>query len=174
MKEKYISIFGSSKLDQNETDYKIAYELSFKLIKLGYFVMNGGGSGIMKASRDGAYEAGGYALGVIIDNYKSGFYTKKNVMVCNDLYERLKKLTENSEGFVIFSGGIGTLAEFSIVNDLINKSLIKKVPVICFGDHWKPLIDHLKNRSCFIDERSLDFIDFAYSADEILKKLKIT
>jgi len=173
MKEKYISIFGSSKLDKNDPEYKIAYELSYKLVKHGYSIMNGGGPGIMKASRDGAADAGGNALGIIIDNFKSSFYIKKDIIVCDNLYDRLKKLTEKSIGFVIFSGGAGTLAELSIVNDLINKSLIKKVPVICYGEHWKPLIDYLKKNSSFIDESSLDSIDFADSIDEILIKLKI-
>ena len=76
MKEKYISIFGSSKFDKDHPEYKIAYDLSYKLVKSGYSIMNGGGAGIMKASRDGAADAGGIATGVIIDNYKSSLYTK--------------------------------------------------------------------------------------------------
>ena len=132
--EKYISIFGSYKPKKEDEEYSAAYKLSFELTKKGYIIKNGGGPGIMEASTLGAKDAGGESIGYILDFYsRYGITENKNTVVCNSLFKRLQLLIENSSAFILFSGGTGTLAELALVWELMNKGLLNKFPIICYG-----------------------------------------
>ena len=173
--EKRVSIFGSYKAGKEDKEYKCAYEAAYKLGKIGYTIVNGGGGGIMEASTLGAADAGGRSIGVVLDGLYTNRdkYLNKEVIVCRSLYERLKELIDKSSAYIIFSGGTGTFAELALVWELTNKRFLKQNPIICYGDYWKPVIDTINNKYLNKDARSL--VKFAYSVGDILsiiKKLK--
>lgn len=167
---KFISFFGSYRTKPGEKEYETAYELASQLSKKGYNIINGGGSGIMQASTLGAKDGGGQSVGVVLR--RLGTNPKKNIndkiVFCGTLFERLNKLIEESKAFIIFSGGTGTLAELSLTWELMNKGLIRKFPIICFGDHWKPLIEILKEEPSCQNGKCIDLINFAYTVEEIM------
>ncbi len=59
------------------------------------------------------------------------------------LYERLQKLVELGDGYIILKGGTGTLVEFSLVWELMNKTIIKEKPIITVTDFWSPVVSLL-------------------------------
>jgi len=169
-KDKYISFFGSYRSRAGEKEYETAYELAFQFAKKGFTIINGGGSGIMEASTQGAKEAEGRSIGVVLKKLRTNQKNNKNddVIFCNSLFERLSILIEKSKAFIVFSGGTGTLTELSLTWELMNKGLIKTFPIICFGDHWKPLVEILVNEPSYIKGKCSDFITFAYTVEEII------
>ena len=170
--KKYISIFGSYKPTPDDEEYKAAYKTAYKLSKDGFMIINGGGSGIMAASSLGARDAGGKSIGYLLNNLSRNPEQLPNnkIIVCDSLFERLQKLTENSSAFILFSGGTGTLAELSLTWELINKGFLKKKPIICYKDFWRPVIDNLCDTS-YIKKGCVELIQFAYSVEEIVSMI---
>ena len=62
-----ISIFGSARTDPSDKYYKLAEEISSKIVKSGYGVITGGGFGIMEAANKGAKNEKGKSVGLCID-----------------------------------------------------------------------------------------------------------
>jgi len=76
-------------------------------------VYGGGGVGLMGATARAAHEAGGKVLGIIPDflvGKERALETVEHVIVTS-MHERKQMFFEQSEGFVILPGGIGTLEE---------------------------------------------------------------
>ena len=47
-----------------------------------------------------------------------------------------------ADGYVVFSGGTGTLLEFALVWEFKNKGFLKSdKPIILVGEFWKPLVE---------------------------------
>jgi len=168
--EKRVSIFGSYKPDKDNIEYKTAYNISYLLVKKGFTIVNGGGKGIMKASSLGAKDANGKSIGVVLDGLYTNpkNYLNTEIIICNNLYDRLKELINKSIAYIIFSGGTGTLAELSLTWELMNKNFLKKTPIICYGDYWKPIIDIFKNNPFYINENTIDLVKLFNNADDII------
>ena len=64
--KKAASIFGSARSHANSKPYKAAEKTAALLVKAGYAVITGAGSGIMEAGSKGANEAGGESIGLNI------------------------------------------------------------------------------------------------------------
>lgn len=107
-------------------------------------VYGGGGVGLMGATARAAHEAGGEVLGVIPDFLVGAERALETVehLVVGSMHERKSIMFEQSDGFVVLPGGIGTLEE--IVELLSWRRLdLHKKPVVFYdpGDFWKPLFD---------------------------------
>ena len=76
-------------------------------------VYGGGGVGLMGATARGAHEAGGKVLGIIPDFLVGRERALESVetVVVTSMHQRKMMMFEQSDGFVILPGGIGTLEE---------------------------------------------------------------
>jgi uncharacterized protein (TIGR00730 family) len=138
---KTITIFGSSLPKQNDEEYKTAYMLGCELAKNGYSVCTGGYQGIMDAASKGAVENGAEAIGITVDLWgavPSKYLTRE--IKCTTLFERITKLVETGDGYVIMQGGTGTLLELAVVWELMNKNLSKTKPVACHSNMWNDIV----------------------------------
>jgi len=132
-KQGWITVFGSGRLLENEPSYQRAAELGGLLAESGFGVCTGGYSGIMEAAPRGAASQNGETAGVIIRGAK----TKPNrwiktVYEENTWAERLFKLIDLAEGYVVMDGGIGTFNEFFLIWEMANKGLHAK-PMVLLG-----------------------------------------
>jgi uncharacterized protein (TIGR00730 family) len=111
-------------------------------------VYGGGGVGLMGAAARGAHEAGGRVLGVMPDflRRRELLYDEVETVVVHSMHERKMMMFEQSDGFVVMPGGIGTLEE--VVELLSWRRLDLHAKPIVFVDlkgFWRPffdLIDH--------------------------------
>ena len=140
-KKKIISIFGSSIPKQGDKEYETAYELGILLAKKGFDICTGGYQGIMDAISKGANENGAEAIGVTVDLWgaKPSKYLTKQIE-CKTLFERITKLVEFGDGYVILQGGTGTLLELSVVWEFMNKNLFAVKPTACHSKLWKDIV----------------------------------
>jgi uncharacterized protein (TIGR00730 family) len=142
-----ITVFGSSKPLENEEEYQTAYHLGKELAARGFSVCTGGYQGIMDAVSRGAVEKGQEAIGITVQTFKarkSEFLTKE--IECATLLDRLGKLIEYGDAYIILRGGTGTLVELSLVWEMINKQAIHNKPVACHGEMWSGLIRTMDER----------------------------
>lgn len=170
--KKIITIFGSSKPINNEDQYHIAYNIGKKLAKNGFDICTGGFNGIMEAASRGAVEGGGEAIGVTVDLWggrTNKFVTKE--IVCSTLFERINKLIELGDAFVVLQGGTGTLLELAAVWEYSNKDLMKVKPVACHSSIWKTIVSEM-NEQMKLEGRPADMVRAFDTIDEIVEYLK--
>lgn len=139
---KTVTIFGSSLPKEGDAEFENAFLLGKLLAQSGLNVCTGGYRGIMHAVSKGAVENGGKAIGVTVDlwgSVPSEYLTEE--IKCKTLFERISKLVEVGDAYVILRGGTGTLLELAVVWEFMNKNLLVKKPIICHSDMWKSFIE---------------------------------
>lgn len=172
---KSITVYGSTRFKASNPHYKNAYDLAFRLSKLGYAVVTGGGPGIMEAANWGAKEAGGPSIGLNIE-LPSGQLINPYVTDSLSFYyffSRKTTMSFSSEAYIFYPGGFGTLDEFFEIVTLVQTHKIRSVPIILAGtDFWKPLQKFLKDeclmRHGTLNRKELGLYVITDSHDEIV------
>lgn len=173
-----VTVYGSARFKPNSEHYKNAEKIGAELAKLGFTIMTGGGPGIMEAANKGAFEAGGYSVGVNIVlpfEQKPNQYLHKWIDIPY-FFVRKYLLMKYSYAFVIMPGGIGTLDELFEALTLIQNHMIENFPVVIFDkEYHKELIEHIElmaeSESISPDDMKLIFV--TNSADEVVNHIKV-
>lgn len=169
---KTITIFGSAIPTADDAQYKFAYELGSALAKEEFNICTGGYGGIMEAASKGAYDNAGFVYGVTIDLWEKDPNPYITVEVREQkLFDRITKLLELGDAYIILQGGTGTLLEFAAVWEYANKKLQQPKPIICHSQMWKEIVGVINNQM-IIENRSTDLIKCYDSAEEIVEYLK--
>ena len=146
-KDIKIAVFGSSRPQPGTRHYEEGRLVGHALARAGWTVITGGYKGVMEAASRGAKEAGGHTIGVTTAFF-AGMNLKPNEYVDKEIRtptyaERLLKLTNMADGYVIMRGGSGTLTELFFSWELEKNKSIPPRPLILYGGHWKRIIDFL-------------------------------
>lgn len=171
---KVVTIFGSSRTQPGDTGYEVALELGKFLAQAGFTICNGGYGGTMEAAARGAKEAGGSTIGVTMEfvSIQANPWIDRNIVV-KTLLDRLLKLIELGDAYVVLRGGTGTLLELASVWELMNKKVIRERPVLILGDFWNSTIDTVKRELTFEAlEWSSRHVPLVRDAEECVKVLK--
>lgn len=169
---KTITIFGSSIPGEDNDQYKFAYQLGAALAIARFNICTGGYGGIMEAASKGAYDNAGFVYGVTIDLWNKNPNPYITVEVREQkLFERITKLLELGDAYVILQGGTGTLLEFAAVWEYANKNLQSPKPIICHSQMWKE-IAYVMNNQMASEKRKTNLIKCCNSVDEIVECLK--
>lgn len=175
---KNIAFFGSSELKPESKYYQDAFKIAQILAKKGYTIVNGGGPGIMNASTQGAVSVGGETLAITFNPQDApgfeGRYvankTDKEIKTHN-YTERMFKLLEHADCFIIFKGGCGTISEFGTAWLLAKLYAPHHKPFILYGRFWRKIIRVLKEEM-LIPARAMKVFQFAETETEVLAALK--
>ena len=124
----------------------IEYVLTPAVIVVGI----GGYIGTMEAVSQGAAEAGGHVVGVTCDEIEAWRPVKPNRWVQDEwrfptVRERLFALIENCEAAFALPGGVGTLAEISVMWNQMQTAAIATRPLILIGEGWQRIFERLFN-----------------------------
>jgi uncharacterized protein (TIGR00730 family) len=141
--EMIVSVFGSSRPRENDSEYVQARELGRALAGKGFAVCTGAYGGTMEAVSRGAKEAGGKTYGV-----SAGFFpaAKANKWVDVEVrvktwQDRLFEIIRLGDAFVACKGGTGTLAELAVAWEMMNKSVMPAKPFVALGEFWQPILN---------------------------------
>ena len=168
-----IVVFGSSRPKAGEREYDVAYETGKLLAAAGYRICNGGYGGVMEASARGAKDAGGSTLGVVMEWFSTTAnpYIDQKI-VTKTLNERLLKLVELGDTYVVLQGGTGTLLELATVWEFIFKHVMKEKPIVVVGDFWSPVVNTLKDEiRRETRESAMNYITIVRSPKECIERL---
>ena len=175
---KNIAFFGDADVPVNSRLYKSAYETAKLLARHKYTIVNGGGPGVMDASTKGAEDVGGETISVTFtpkdatgfEGRYVGNVTDREVRTSNYI-ERMFKLMEHADAFLIFNGGTGTISELGTAWVLAKLYYGHHKPFILIGDFWSEIIDAIrKNMNLSREEESVFVI--VENKEEVLDKLK--
>ena len=169
--KKIITVFGSSKPGEGDEEYNIAYKLGSLLAKSGFDVCTGGFMGTMEAISKGANEHGAEVIGVTVNLWGSDpnrFITKE--VKCDNLLERVNKLIELGDAFIILQGGTGTLLELAAAWELSNKGLMDHKPILCHSSMWQGIVS-IMNIQMKKEGRDTELVKAFESIEEIVNHI---
>jgi hypothetical protein len=175
---KRVAFFGDAAVTEHHPAYQAAYYAAKKLAKLGYIVVNGGGPGVMLAATKGAESVGGETVAVTFSpEHATGFegrylsnVTDKEIQT-NNYIDRMYTLMAQSDIFLIFNGGTGTISELGTAWVLAKLYYGHHKPFILVGSFWRPVIGAIHD-NMLIDAKEMDVFRIVDGIDDILPTMK--
>lgn len=158
MVHRRVTVFGSSRVAAGDELYEQARRLGRLLAQAGYAVYSGGYSGVMEAVSRGAREVGGVAVGITVESWAARQRPNpwlSEVVAAPHLFERIRQLVD-SEAYVAFPGGAGTLGEVALTWNLFQTASASPRPLVLVGGQWRTLL------ACFRDALLVDPSDFSF------------
>ena len=157
-----IAFFGDAEVPKTDPVYKESFAIAKILAKHGFTIVNGGGPGVMNASTQGAKAVGGETVAVTFypqdapgfEGRYLGNITDVEIKTTNYI-DRMFKLLEHGDIFIIFKGGTGTISEFGTAWVLAKLYYGHHKPFILYGEKWYPIIAAIKE-NMNIDDKELD------------------
>jgi hypothetical protein len=166
--DKTVTIFGTSKARPGDGIFETANEIGKALAKRSFTIANGGYGGTMLAAAKGASQAGGRIIGVTCSAFRKSsaneYITEE--IVADSLIERLNKLVDLGDAYVVLAGGTGTLLELAQIWELKNKGFASAdKPIIIAGEFWNGLIDLMSR----MDPDCTKCVEVAKNAAEVIE-----
>ena len=175
---KNIAFFGDSEFPETDPTYKEAYDIAKMLAEHGYTIVNGGGPGIMNASTQGAESSGGETLAVTFyPENAPGFEGRylRNVtdreIKTENYIERMFKLMEHGDLYIIFRGGSGTMSEFATAWVLAKLYYGHHKPFILYGSFWREIVESIK-KGMSINQIELDVFKIIERKADVLPAIE--
>lgn len=174
---KHIAFFGFSDTKPGEPLYDEAFETAKVLADKRYVIVNGGGPGVMHASTAGAESVNGETVSVtFFPKHAPGFEGRyvRNVtdteIKTGNYIERMFKLLEHSDIYIIFNGGTGTLSEFATAWCLARLYYGSHKPFILYGGFWHEIIEVIK-KNMNLRGGETDIFKIVNSPEGVLKAI---
>jgi len=165
--KKKIAVFGSSWPQEGQSAYQQAYDLGKQIALAGYITLNGGYFGIMEAVSRGASEHDGYVIGFPCDEIEHYRPNQPNKWLNEEirypaLRTRMMAMIDSADAAISLLGGIGTLAEISMMwNHLLIKAIPVK-PLILVGHEWEDVVRQIfQSMDAYIPQKQRELIHFA-------------
>lgn len=147
---KQIAIFGSFLTNARSVEYQMAEDLGYLLARYGCGVTCGGHGGIVDPLVAGTVRGGGMVAGISL---AESAYPKRSarmnpliteIVKVNSMPERLQLFAE-SDGFIFFTGGIGTLSEFAFVWHSLQLQADFNRPIVVVSRAWQRLLAEIRH-----------------------------
>jgi uncharacterized protein (TIGR00730 family) len=173
-----IAVYGGAAPKPGEAAYEEARQLGFLLGKAGHTIMTGGYIGVMEAASRGAHEAGAHVIGSTCVELEKWRGVKANQWVKEEwqyetLRERMYALIDACDAAIMMPGGVGTLAELSV---MWNEEIISTHPasiMILVGKGWQKTLEvFLAYLGSYIREHDKKRVYFANDIHEAVLLLE--
>lgn len=146
---KQIAVFGSFLTNPQSAEFKMAEEVGFLLARAGLQVICGGHGGIADPLVAGVVRGGGDVLGVSLAKTK---YPERNARMNPLIAEKVQiksvserlELFSRADGFIFFTGGIGTLSEFAFIWHSLQLEAVFDRPLVLLSTGWKRVLFQLR------------------------------
>lgn len=173
-----IAFFGDSEVTPESQTYRSAFMIAKLLAEKGYTIVNGGGPGVMDASTKGAQAVHGETISITFypkdapgfEGRYLGNITDREIKTTNYV-DRMFKLIEHADLFIIFKGGTGTISELGTAWVLAKLYHGHHKPFILFGEFWYPIIEAIK-ANLNIGDDELDVFTIVDSNEKVLPAIE--
>ncbi|NCN87651.1 MAG: hypothetical protein GW941_02015 [Candidatus Pacebacteria bacterium] len=172
-----VAIFGSADVDPEHPLYKEAFNAARYLAYHNKIIVNGGGPGVMAAATEGAKSVDGKTIGVTfypidMPEFEGRYYKNivdKEIKTANYI-ERMFGLMEESDAFICFQGGTGTLSEWATAWLLAHLYYGNHKPLILYGEFWHDLMDVVIDQF-FISKKEQSVYKIVKNEEEMVEAL---
>ncbi len=178
-KLKSICVFCGSRSGNEPHFLELAREMGRALAANQIRLVYGGGDiGLMGAAANSCADAGGDVIGIIPEflQEKEIAFERGELEIVDTLHKRKARMAEESDGFIVLPGGLGTLEEVIEVLSWINlQELQQKVVLLDKDGYWDPLFALLEHtiKAGFTDPIVLQQALRAKTCAEALEKLEL-
>lgn len=176
-----VSMFGSARTQPDNTKYKLAQEIAFKLTQKGFGIITGGGPGMMEAANKGAQRGGGTSVGLNIElpmeQQPNPYIDQDKNLNFDYFFVRKVMFVKYSQGFVVMPGGFGTLDELFEAITLIQTFKIGRFPIVLVDrSFWSGIINWVKEvvleRENNVSADDMDLFKLVDTADEAVEVIE--
>ena len=136
-----VAVLGSSLPADGEPEYEDALQLGREIARRGARVVCGGYGGTMEAACRGASEAGGPSIGVVLAGRGEPNRFVTETVVAADLGERVRRLRDLSDAWIVLPRGLGTMLELVWIAESIVKADVDPRPLVLLGDFWTTVVE---------------------------------
>ncbi|MBI5354118.1 MAG: LOG family protein [Chloroflexi bacterium] len=174
-----ITVFGGAQVKEGTAAYEEARELGALLAQNGHTVLTGGYMGTMEAVSRGATEAGGHVIGVTCIDIEVWRKTSPNQWVKEErrkktLIERIQALIEGCDAAIALPGGAGTLAEISLMWNLMIVESLPPRPLTLIGSGWQSTFDQFFHEfENYMPNRQRELLYFADDVKTAVEKINV-
>jgi hypothetical protein len=177
--EPAVSFYGSARIKPEDKLYQTTEEIAYRLGKLGFSIISGGGPGVMEAANKGGLRAGVPSVGVNIELDEEQAKNQYTTISLDFKYFFVRKvmLVRYATAFIIMPGGQGTLDELTEVLNLMQTKKIRPLPVLLFdSDYWNGFLLWLRKQTLpkgFISEGDLNLLRVYDDVDGIVNAVDV-
>ena len=140
-----VAIFGSSRIQPEDTVYEQVRELARQLSYMGCDIVTGGGPGLMRAANEGAragayhYKTRSFGLTILLPMEEQPNPFLDEVKQHSTFFSRLHQFIRLSHACIVMDGGIGTTLEAMMMWQLLQVGMLRNRPLIFVGPMWRGL-----------------------------------
>lgn len=141
-------------------------------------IYGAGAAGLMGAVANGSLDGQGQVLGIIpqyLADWREVLHPNLTETVfTGDLMERKKQMFENSDAFVVFPGGLGTLDElFEILTWKQLRQMHQPVLIVNHKNFWDPLLLLIESQrqQGFVAEDLAELFEVVDTGDQAIQRL---
>lgn len=178
---KRVAIFGDSEAKKTDRHFIEAYNVAKLLGQKGYIILNGGGPGVMLAATLGGKVGGGKVEVVVIEakkrlkNYEGSSEDNCNmadkIVYTKNYLERMGKLVEMADAYIVLKGGVGTLSEIGLAWQMAKFDYGRHKPIIFLGREINQTIEEIVHRLEF-DQMEIDLYQQTMTPEEAVEVIK--
>ena len=172
-----IAFFGSADIDDKHPLFQEVFTIARHVAYTGRTVVDGGGPGVMLAATSGARAGGGKVVTVTFDPIDMPEFEGREHNNIADLeiktanyIERMFGLFDQSDAFICFQGGTGTLSEWSTAWLLAHLYYGNHKPLIMYGAFWRDLMSVVEE-NFFIGEKEHQVYRIVETPDQLFAAL---
>jgi len=139
-----VAVFGSSRVDEGDPAWQVAYEVGEVIAHRGCSLVSGGYAGAMGAASEGAAAAGGRVLGITTEIFAQREPNRwvEELFVEPDYVARMSALLRAGNAFVALGGALGTASEWLTAWCLASIGQLGG-PLFVFEDPWAGIAGRL-------------------------------
>lgn len=175
-----VSIFGSSRINEENPYYEISRNLAQKIAGKGFGIITGGGPGVMAAANQGAQMGNAPSCGIAInlpyEETHNPYIDKKYLLNLRYYFVRKVMFVRYAMACIFMPGGYGTLDELFETLTLIQTHKVKHFPIFLIGTtYWQGMVEWLREKAGqegFIDESDFDLFTVTDDLDLVAERIE--
>lgn len=177
-----VSIFGSTRVAENDPYYQLAKTLGQRLADNGLMVITGAGPGIMQAGHEGAGKEKSFGVNIRLPSVQSAnrfIQGDPKLMTFRFFFTRKLIFVKEADAFVFFPGGFGTHDELLEALTLVQTGKSQVVPIVLmdlpgkkyWGDWEKFVRKEMLGRG-YISEKELSFLKIVDDVELAMQEIQ--
>ncbi len=177
-----VSIFGSTRVQEEDPYYQMAVRLGRRLAEEGYMVITGAGTGIMQAGHEGAGREKSFGVNIQLPSAQEPnrfIRGDSKLMTFHFFFTRKLIFVKEADAVVFFPGGYGTHDEAIEALTLAQTGKSQIVPILLVDlpdrGYWKEWEGFVRGRMLnqgFISKEDLDFFKIVEDIEAAIEEIK--